>query len=79
MPLAVAQPHMAKESTVFALLAAVVVAGTVVLLAGVGAFEHMVMSYIAAGGAIMVVGILAMAGYVSMLDEPKGAEAGSGH
>lgn len=70
---------MAKESTVFALLSAVVIAGTVVMLVGVGAFEHMEMTYIAAGGTLMVVGILAMAGYVSMLEETEGAEAGAGH
>lgn len=70
---------MANESTVFALLSAVVVVGTTVLLVGVGAFDHMEMSYIAAGGAVMVVGILAMAGYVSMLEEPEHAEAETGH
>lgn len=67
---------MANESTVFALLSVVVIAGTVVLLAGVGAFEGMEMSFIVAGGTVMVVGILAMAGYVSMLEEPEGTEAG---
>lgn len=70
---------MANESTVFALLSVVVIAGTVVLLAGVGAFEAMEMSFIVAGGTVMVVGILAMAGYVSMLEEPEGAEAEAGH
>lgn len=70
---------MAKESTVFALLSAIVIAGTAVLLVGVGAFEQMEMSFIAGGGTIMVLGILAMAGYVSMLEEPEGAEAEAGH
>lgn len=70
---------MASESAVFGLLSVVVIGGTFVLLAGVGAFEEMNMTVIAVGGAIMIVGILAMAGYVSMLPEPEGAEAEAGH
>jgi len=70
---------MASESTVFGLLTAVVVGGSLVLLAGVGAFEHTQMVLVGAGGAVMVVGILAMAGYIQMLPEPEGHEAESGH
>lgn len=70
---------MGKESTAFALLSAIIIGGTAVLLVGVGAFEHMRMTYIAAGGAIMVLGVLAMAGYVSMLEDPENAGSGAGH
>lgn len=79
MALAVAPPHMERESTAFGLLTAIVIGGSFVLVAGVGAFEHTRTGVVAAGGAVMVVGILAMAGYISMLPEPEGHEAESGH
>ena len=70
---------MASESIVFGLITAVIVGGSAVLLAGVGAFEHTQMLLVGVGGAIMVVGILAMAGYVQLLPEPEGHEGESGH
>lgn len=70
---------MAKESVVFGLLTLVEVVGTVVLLVGVGAFEGFSIPFIAVGGAIMVVGILTMAGYVQLLEEPEGVGGEAGH
>lgn len=68
---------MARESVIFGLLTVVVVVGSVVLLAGVGAFEHMRTDVIGVGGAVMVAGILGLAGYIGSLPTPDdGGEAG---
>lgn len=76
MPLAAAAPNMERESIAFALMTAVTVLGTVVLLAGVALFDETNMVFVSAGGAVMVTGILAMAGYLSMIDGPDHAETG---
>lgn len=70
---------MDTESIVFAALTVAIVAGSAVLIAGVGFFEDTVMALVAAGGAIMVIGIVALAGYISMLPEPEGHGADAGH
>lgn len=68
---------MARESVVFGLLTVVIIAGSVVLLAGVGAFEHMRLDVIGVGGAVMVLGILGLAGYIGSLPTPEDSgEAG---
>jgi hypothetical protein len=63
---------MARESVVFGLLTVVIVVGSIVLLAGVGAFEHMRLDVIGAGSAIMVVGILGLAGFIGLLPDHEG-------
>lgn len=79
MSVAATRPHMDNETGIFGLLTVVVVLGSVVLLAGVGAFDHTRLGFVAAGGAIMVLGILGLAGYISMLPEPEGHDAEAGH
>lgn len=79
MALAIASPHMASETSVFGLMTAVIIGGSLVLLTGVGAFAETNMILVGVGGAIMVVGILGMAGYVEMLPDVEGHEGESGH
>lgn len=79
MAVAPASPDMESETSVFGLLTVVVVLGSVVLLAGVGAFDHTRIGIVGAGGAVMVMGILGLAGYISMLPEPEGHESEAGH
>lgn len=76
MSVAAAPPRMDNETSVFGLLTVVVVLGSVVMLAGVGGFDHTRIGIVAAGGAIMVAGILGLAGYTSMLPEGEGHESG---
>jgi hypothetical protein len=70
---------MDSEISVYGVLTVVVVLGSIVLLAGVGAFDHTRIGIVGAGGAIMVLGILGLAGYTAMLPEPEGHDAESGH
>lgn len=81
MPLAAAPPYMASENVVYGLMTVAIVVGTAVLLAGVVLFSATDpnMMLVAVGGAVMVLGILAMAGYTQMLEEPEHAEAETGH
>lgn len=70
--------HMASERTVYGGLTVSVVLGTIVLLSGLILYSatdpNMVL--VGLGGAIMVVGILAMGGYTHALPEAEGAEGG---
>lgn len=67
---------MARNSLVFLLVTLVIVVGSIVLLAGVGAFEHMRLDVIGVGSAIMVLGVLALAALIGRLPEPEDHETG---
>jgi len=77
MSVATPRPDMAKSSRVFGLVTAVIVLGSFVLLFGVA--DHMRLDLIGAGSAVMVLGILGLAGSVGSLSEPEGHDGDSGH
>jgi hypothetical protein len=79
MTVAAATADMDTETAVFAALTVVILVGSFVLLVGVGAFEHMRLDVIGVGSAIMVAGVLGLAGYTAMLPEPDGHDAEAGH
>lgn len=79
MALAAGLPDMARDSVIFVVVTLVIVVGSLIMLAGVGAFEHMRLDVIGVGSAIMVAGILGLAGLIHALPEPEGHDAESGH